>query len=108
MNTTYAVNSAQKKIEEIRDHTFSDIYTYYITNNNDTFDVDGISAADSEGSIVIINDGSDANGLTSADLLQVTVTVCWRQKNGRIIGGDAALNPLSSSPVRLVTYIANK
>ncbi|PIQ89019.1 MAG: hypothetical protein COV72_05090 [Candidatus Omnitrophica bacterium CG11_big_fil_rev_8_21_14_0_20_42_13] len=97
-NTTYALNGAQKKLEEIRDHNFSDIYTYY--TNNPNFAVDGIAIGDSNGLVEVDN--------TNPDLLLVTVTACWRQKNGRIIGGDSALNPLGSSPARLVTYIANR
>ena len=119
-NTTYALNEAQEKIEELRGHTFTDIYTYYTTPPNDRFDVDGISATDGEGSIEIINDGSDPQGLTSANLLQVTVTVCWSQRSGRIIGEDTDLdgeldagedangNGIMDSPVMLVTYVANR
>lgn len=97
-NTTYALSAAQKKIEEVRDHTFTDIYNYYSANPN--FTVDGISAGNSNGLVEVDN--------TNPNLLILTVTVCWRQKSNRIIGGDAVLNPLASSPVRLVTYIANR
>jgi prepilin-type N-terminal cleavage/methylation domain-containing protein len=96
-NTTYALNSAQRMMEEIRDHNFSDIFNDY---NNTTFTVDGIPSGDSNGLVEVDN--------TNPDLLTVTITVCWRQKSGRIIGGDSALNPVSSSPVRLVTQIADK
>lgn len=96
-NTTYAVNSAQKKIEEIRDHNFLGIFNDY---NNTVFTVDGIAAGNSNGLVEVDN--------TDSNLLVVTVTACWRQRSGRIIGGDAALNPLASSPVRLVTSIANR
>lgn len=96
-NTTYALNEAQEMIEEIRGHNFFDIFDDYDDTN---FTVDGISAGNSNG-LVEVDD-------TDPDLLAVTVTVCWRQRSGRIIGGDSSLNPLSSSPVRLVTYIANR
>ncbi|MDP1853591.1 MAG: type II secretion system protein [Candidatus Omnitrophota bacterium] len=96
-NTTYALNAAQKKIEEIRDYNFFDISNDY---DNTNFTIDGISAGNSNGLVEIDN--------TNPDLLVVTVAACWRQKGGRIIGGDAALNPLSTSPARLVTYIADR
>lgn len=96
-NTTYALNAAQKKIEEIRDYNFFDIPADY---DNTNFTVDGISAGNSNG-LVEIDD-------SAPELLVVTVTACWKQKGGRIIGGDAALTPLSTSPVRLVTYIADR
>lgn len=96
-NTTYALNEAQEKIEELRGYNFFDIFTDYANTN---FTVDGISAGNSNGLVEVDN--------TDPDLLVVTVTVCWRQRSGRIIGGDSGLAPLSSSPVRLVTYIANR
>lgn len=102
-NTTHALNAAQKTIEEIRGHTFSDVYNYYVgspTAPLPYFSVDGIPAGSSNGLIEIDN--------SNPELLVVTVTVCWRQKNGRVVGGDAALNPLASSPVRLITYVANR
>ncbi|MEK6715594.1 MAG: prepilin-type N-terminal cleavage/methylation domain-containing protein [Candidatus Omnitrophota bacterium] len=96
-NTTYALNEAQEKVEELRGHNFFDIFDDYANTN---FTVDGIAAGNSNGLVEV--------GNTNPGLLLVTVTVCWRQRSGRIIGGDSGLNPLSSSPVRLVTYIANR
>lgn len=96
-NTTYALNAVQKKIEEIRDYNFANVVTTY---DNATFTVDGISAGNSNGLVEI----DDSN----PDLLLVTVTACWRQKSGRVVGGDASLTPSSSSPARMVTYIADR
>ncbi len=76
-NLTVAINGAQKKIEEIRNSTFSSVYSIY---NGAAFEVDGLDNSDSEGSIMVDN--------TNPALLEVTVTVCWRQKGGRIIGED--------------------
>jgi len=106
-NLTFAVNAAQRKIEEMRDYTFSQIYTDY---NNQNFTVDEIGAGNSRG--VIYVDNSDPV------LLKVTISVCWRQQGSRIIGEDLNLNGILDpgedlngnnmidSPAQLVTLIA--
>lgn len=96
-NLTFAINSAQDKLEEIRDYTFSRIYDDY---NGHTFEVPGIASGDSKGLVEVDN--------SNPDLLKITITVCWRQGGGRIIGGDSSLNPLPSSPCKLVTLMASR
>lgn len=111
-NLTFAVNAAQSKIEEIRDYTFSGIYADY---DNQTFTVNEIPQ--SMGVIRIINVPG------TSDLLAVAVSVSWRQRSNRIIGGDQNLNgvldttepfvtiygtDIIDSPVQLVTLITQR
>lgn len=105
-NFTFAVNAAQRKIEEIRDYNFSQIYSDY---NNQSFTVDEMSVGDSRG-IVYVDE-------LTPELLEVTISVCWRQRQNRIIGEDRNLdgalgpgedangNNMIDSPVQLVTLI---
>lgn len=105
-NLTLAVNAAQRKIEEIRDYSFSQIYADY---NNHTFTVDEIAPGNSKGIVYIDN--------STADLLKVTISVCWRQRGSRIIGEDLDLdgsldsgedlngNNMIDSPAKIVTLI---
>ena len=104
-NITLFINAAQKHMEAIRNTAFSAIYTTY---NGTTFNP-GYLAGNSMGSVIV--DNSDTA------LLNVTVSVCWRQKSGRIIGEDTNLNGqldageddgdgIIDSPVQLVTLIA--
>lgn len=108
-NLTLAVNSAQKKIEEIRDYTFSGIFADY---NGTTFVVDEIAAGNSRGIVYVDNSDSD--------LLEITISVCWRQRGNRIIGEDLDLdgsldagedsnaNGIIDSPAQLITLITQR
>lgn len=110
-NLTIALHGAQRKMEEIRDHNFGQIYSNY-TGSGANFELAGLPDADSEGSIVV--DNSDP------ELLQVTVTVCWKQKRGRIFGEDRNLNGSleieedsdtdgrMDSPVQITTLITQR
>ena len=77
-NTSTAINIAQSKIEDIKNDTYVQIKADY---NNVPFNVTGLTGK----GVSYVDD-------TNPDLLEVTVTVCWRQKNGRIIGEDTNLN----------------
>jgi hypothetical protein len=72
----------------------------------------------------IVNDIPQSRGVvyvddTNPELLQVTISVCWRQGN-RVIGEDTNLNGqldagevdngnnIIDSPVQIVTIIANR
>lgn len=108
-NLTFSVNAAQRKIEEIRDYTFSLIYADY---NEQVFTVDEMPPGNSRGVIYV----DDAN----PDLLKVTISVCWRQRANRIIGEDLDLdgvldagedlngNNMIDSPAQLVTLITQR
>ena len=110
-NKTYAVSEAHNKLEEIRNHTYDQIATDYASGGTpgNTFNVSNLT-----GKGFIYVDSSNAN------LLQVKVAVCWRDKYSRIVGecsesggslvagtdadGDGAV----SSPATLITNIAKK
>lgn len=106
----FALNSAAAKIEEVRNHNFSDIYNYYNNGAGHTFGVTELNPQDSMGTVFVDN--------SNPNLLTVTVTVCWRHMGGGIVGEDtnldAVLQPQEDannnnkidSPVRLATYIA--
>jgi prepilin-type N-terminal cleavage/methylation domain-containing protein len=108
-NSIFAVNAAQKKIEEIRNYSFSDIYNDY---NNTTFTVDEMPSGNSKGVIYVDN--------SNPDLLKLTVSVCWRQRGTLVVGEDRNLNGVLNtgedlngnnmidSTVQLVTLIANR
>ena len=73
-----AKNAAVAKIEEIKAFTFSDIYGTYEEGVDKYFDVPGlVTRADKtdEGMIVIDN--------TNTDLLDISVCIYWRTRNGK-------------------------
>lgn len=98
---------AQEKLEEIRNHNFHKIYLDY---DDTTFGVAGIEEA--EGRVDVDN--------TNPDLLEITVTVCWKQVGGRVIGEDLNLdgdldtgedsngNGQLDSPVQIITLMAKR
>lgn len=98
---------AQERLEEIRNHNFYRIYSDY---DNTTFEVTGIEEA--KGRVDVDN--------TDPDLLKITVTICWKQVGGRIIGEDLNLdgdldtgedsngNEQLDSPVQIVTLMAKR
>lgn len=78
---TLAVTACQAKLEEMRNSTFSTLYTAY---NNTSFNPSGFAAGEAKGAISINN--SDPN------LLQVFISVSWRTRSNRVIGEDQNLN----------------
>jgi type II secretory pathway pseudopilin PulG len=76
-NMTLATNAIQFKLEEIRDYDFGEIAAEY---DNTTFTVSGFANGQAIGAVAVEN--------ITADLLRVTVSVCWRQRGNRIIGED--------------------
>lgn len=105
-NINSATNAALGLIEQIRADSFTQIIDDYVGLN---FTVNDIS---SSRGVVYIDD-------TNPDLLEATVSVCWRQ-GSKIIGEDADLdgvldagedangNGIIDSPVELTTLIANR
>ncbi|MBI4335816.1 MAG: hypothetical protein HY589_04090 [Candidatus Omnitrophica bacterium] len=75
-NMTFAVNGAQLKMEEIRDHDFYKINDDY---NNADFTVRELPAGANRGVIYVDN--------SNPDLLEVAISVSWRE-HGRVIGED--------------------
>jgi prepilin-type N-terminal cleavage/methylation domain-containing protein len=106
-NVNIATNAAQGLIEEIRSTPFTQIISDY---NGLNFIVNNIP---SSRGVVYVDD-------TDPELLEVTISVCWKQGK-RIIGEDTNLNgvldsgedkspynQIIDSPVELVTRIANR
>jgi len=77
-NSSIAVRSARTRLEQIKNTDFDDIKAQY--------DEVSFTPALLNGSGVSYVDDSNP------DLLAVTVTVCWQQRNGRIIGEDSDLD----------------
>lgn len=82
-NMGYVLSDAQTKLEEIKNSDFSLITTNYASGGTpgNTFDL-----SQGQGKGVIYIDSSNAN------LLQITVVICWKNKDGRVIGEDADLD----------------
>ena len=102
-NSSLAVRATKSRLEEIRDTSFNQIKPTY---NNVTFAVSGLN-----GMGVGYVDDTDPN------LLKVTVTVCWKQYSGLVVGEDTNLNGqlnageykngngLLDSPTTMVSYV---
>ncbi len=105
-NVNIATTAAQGVIEEMRSTPFTQIYDNY---NGLVFTLNDIPQ--SRG-IVYVND-------TNPELLEATVSICWKHRN-RVIGEDSDLdgvldfgedtnsNGIIDSPVTLTTKIANR
>ncbi|PIP19001.1 MAG: hypothetical protein COT38_00965 [Candidatus Omnitrophica bacterium CG08_land_8_20_14_0_20_41_16] len=107
-NVNAATNAAQGVIEEIRSTPFTQVIADY---NGMTFVVNDIP---SSVGVVYVDDTANS------ELLDVTVSVCWRQGN-KVIGEDTNLNGvldvgedtiiannIIDSTVELVTQVANR
>lgn len=75
-NTTFALNEAQNKLEEIRNHSFDSIAADYASGGTpgNTFTLGSLSGT---GTITTTQVGG------SSELLQITIDVSWQNKNGR-------------------------
>ncbi|MDD4182435.1 MAG: hypothetical protein PHT53_01235 [Candidatus Omnitrophica bacterium] len=105
-NINIATTAAQGIIEEMRSSIFKDLVGNY---NGLNFVVNDIP--ESMGTVYINND--------NPEFLEVTVSVCWRQRN-RVIGEDTNLNGtldagedfnnngIIDSPAQLTTRIVNR
>ncbi|MDP2938771.1 MAG: type II secretion system protein [Candidatus Omnitrophota bacterium] len=103
-NTSIAINNAQNKLEEIKNTSYAQIKNNY---NNIAFNVVGITGK----GVSYVDD-------TNPELLEVMISISWKQRNGRIIGEDLNLNGALNvgedtnangkldSPAEIVTYIA--
>ena len=82
-NKTIAINLAQGKIEEIRDHNYDSIATDYSSGGSPgaTFT---FSELDGIGTVSVDN--------SNTELLVFKVSVSWRDKYNRIVGEDTNLN----------------
>src|SRR3989338_1285434 len=75
-NTTFALNEAQNKMEEIRNHDFDSIATDYASGGTpgNTFT---LSTLNGTGTVATSQVGG------SSELLQIGIDVSWQNKNGR-------------------------
>ena len=136
-NLTIAINGAQVKMEEIRNHVdtvndFGVLITDYspggVIGNTFTIDpVNWLGAVNQSAVIyildpqsgIILNTGPTAD--PGLDLYDIRITVCWRQKGGRIVGEDSNLdgvlnagedtstvNNILDSPAQIITLIAKR
>jgi prepilin-type N-terminal cleavage/methylation domain-containing protein len=109
-NTSTAINIAQAKVEEIKNDTYINIQNDYDPAGNGVpFNIVGLTGR----GVTYVN-------ATNPDLLRITVTVCWRQKNGRVIGEDTNLsgqldagedrngNVILDSVAQVITFIARR
>lgn len=102
---TMAITAVQGKMEEIRNSDFASLYATY---NATAFDPTGFPSSEAKGSIYV----NDANYL-----VEVCVSVSWRERSNRIIGEDINLNGILdggedlnldnklSSPAEIVTLM---
>ncbi len=88
-NTTLAVNEAQTKMEEIRNHNFDSIAADYASGGTpgNTFT---LSSPSGTGTITVSQVGG------SSQLLQIQIGVNWQNKDGR------------SASTTLISYIAKR
>ena len=111
-NLTSAVAQAQNKMEEIRNHNYDLITTDYAPVGTPPANTFNVSPLDGKGVIYI--DSSNAN------LLKITIDVCWKEKDNRIVGEDTNRNGVLDagedqdgdgqidSIVKLMTLLAKK
>jgi len=105
-NMSRAVQTAQSRMDQIRSTSYNLIASTYDTVPFTIPDLDGMGVVYVDNSV--------------ADLLEVRVVICWRNKYGRIYGEDDDLDGLLDggeddngnleldSPVELVTRIFRK
>lgn len=128
---TFAINGAQEKLEEMRNHNFDTIVGAYSPGGSEgnTFTINPANwlATENQNAVIyILNPQTNAILNTSPaanpglDLYKIIITVCWRQKGGRIFGEDSDLdgvidsgedtneNNILDSPVQLVTLLAKR
>jgi len=122
-NINIATNVALGLMEDIRSAPFTDLSGADLVINNQPFEQlsthlyrcrFSVGVLPTNKIVVYMND-------TNPDLLELTISICWRQ-GGRVIGEDTDLdgvldagedkssppNGIIDSPVELVTRIANR
>ncbi len=102
-HSSTAVNACKNRIASIEDTAFNQILATY---NNTTFTANDINGI-----------GKTYVTSLSANVLQVTLVFCWKEKNGRAFGEDKNINGTLDagedtngngtidSPVKVTTYI---
>ena len=123
-NVTLAMDAINQKMAEVSDYSFSNICSQFNNGNFTLADADIalMPAGDSWGKIYVYPytgsaiTSSCADCTCDYDMLRVVISVCWRQKSGRVIGEDKDLdgvldagedtnaNGQIDSPAQLVTF----
>lgn len=80
-NLSLAIAASQDKLEEIRNSNFTTIFTTY---NSQAFNPAGFNTNQAAGKVYVNN--------TNTTLLNVYVSVSWRERSNRVIGEDSNLN----------------
>lgn len=106
-NSSTAVQAVKSRLEQIKYSPFNQILATY---NGVSFTTNGLNGI-----------GVSYVSSPSPNLLLITVSFCWRQKSGRVIGEDTNLNGVLNagedkpptngmidSPVQVVNYVYNK
>jgi Tfp pilus assembly protein PilV len=116
-NSSYAVVAAKNRMEQIKDTDFTQLVGAW---NDDVFSSSDLGELDSLGGSSRFASGVSYVDSSVSDLYEITVSVCWRQKSGRVIGEDLDLdgvldagedvngNGMIDSPVQLITLIFDK
>jgi len=127
-NTTSALNAAQEKMAEIRNWNFDTVCSDFNTDPDNKFTVFGMPAGESMGVVYAYVDTEyntcpgGFNCTCNYDILRVVISVCWRQKGGRVIGEDTNLdgvldvgagedtngNGQIDSPVQLISFVTSQ
>ena len=104
-NYSIATNAVKSRMEEIKNTPFNNI----LANNNTTFTYNNLNGW---GFVYV-----QIPVITNPNLLQVTVSFCWKNQNGRMIGEDKNNNGIKDagedvngngmidSPVKFSTFI---
>ncbi|MBF0521468.1 MAG: prepilin-type N-terminal cleavage/methylation domain-containing protein [Candidatus Omnitrophica bacterium] len=105
-NSTTAMIAAKSRLEDIKNASFDQLVTKFNKVSFSIGDLNGIGVS------YVDN--------TNLDLYKITISVCWQQRNGQIIGEDTNLNGqldagedvnhnnIIDSPLQIVTYIYNR
>lgn len=116
---TLATAAAHQELEAIKALSFATA-----VQRDGAFEVPGLLPSAVSTFVEVVQDPTDPRDVaqvTSANLAQVTVTVCWRQGLGRVLGEDQNLdgvftvdtedangNGVLDSPAQLTTLIARR
>jgi hypothetical protein len=95
-NFNLCLNSAQEKMEEILALPSRELMTTYYNchvpneyqRDECHFNIAGLPSENAHGRIYVTRYQEKKPGSVRDDLLKIRIVVCWRQKNGRIIGSD--------------------
>ncbi len=105
-NSALALKAATTQMEKVKSTAFDQVMA---THHNTSFNITGLNGM---GNVYVDN--------SVADLLQISVSVSWRQRNGRLYGEDADLdgtldagedsngNGILDAPVQLVSAVFEK